>query len=179
MALLRSHPPLKLALLTVPSPRSSWYMGNWSPELFSSLSWPTERTNRKTTTSCSSNLLCVTYKLLFFKFFLLQLIYNVLSISDVQQSDPVLYIHSFSHIILHQVPSQVSRTYKFLENHLGPDLTQKIKSRIFFFFFAMAATCWNSWARDQTHATAVIWATAATMPDPEPLTTRELQKIHF
>ena len=42
--------------------------------------------------------------------FLLYLIYNVLSISAVQQSDPVIhtYMHSFSHIILHQVPSQVT-----------------------------------------------------------------------
>ena len=32
---------------------------------------------------------------LFFKIFLLQLIYNVLSISAVQQSDPVIYIYIF------------------------------------------------------------------------------------
>ena len=36
------------------------------------------------------------------------LIYRVLSVSIVQQSDPVIhiYLHSFSHIILHRVPSQ-------------------------------------------------------------------------
>ena len=39
------------------------------------------------------------------------MIYNVLSISAVQQGDPVMhrYRHSFSHIILHHVPSQVTR----------------------------------------------------------------------
>ena len=43
------------------------------------------------------------------KIFLLCLIYSILSISAVQQSDPVThtYIHSFSYIILHYVPSQV------------------------------------------------------------------------
>ena len=37
------------------------------------------------------------------------MIYSVLSISAVQQSSPVIhmYIHSFSHIILHHVPLQV------------------------------------------------------------------------
>ena len=48
-----------------------------------------------------------------FLFFLLQLIYSVLSISTVQESDPVIYTHSFSHIIFHHVPSQVTR-YSFL-----------------------------------------------------------------
>ena len=53
--------------------------------------------------------------LYFFKIFifLLQLIYNVLSTSAVQKSDPVIYIyvytHCFSHIILYHVPSQVTR----------------------------------------------------------------------
>ena len=44
-------------------------------------------------------------------FFPLQLIYSVLSISTVQQSDPVIhiYIRSFSYIILHHVPSQGTR----------------------------------------------------------------------
>ena len=42
--------------------------------------------------------------------FLLQLIYDVLSISDEQQSDPVIYRYIiFSQIILHHVPSQVTR----------------------------------------------------------------------
>ena len=49
-----------------------------------------------------------------FKIFILQLIYNILSIYSVPQSDPVthththtyIYTHSFSHIF-HHVPSQV------------------------------------------------------------------------
>ena len=40
--------------------------------------------------------------------FPLSLIYSVLPISTVQQSDPVIYVHSFPHIILHHVPSQVA-----------------------------------------------------------------------
>ena len=39
------------------------------------------------------------YAQAFFKNFLLQLIYNVLSISAVQQSDPVLYTHTHTHIL--------------------------------------------------------------------------------
>ena len=35
-----------------------------------------------------------------------------------------------------------------------------------FFFFAVPMACRNSWARDQTHTTAVTGATAVTMPDP-------------
>ena len=44
----------------------------------------------------------------FFFSFLLQLIYNILPISAIQQSVPVIhmYKHSFSHIILHHVPSK-------------------------------------------------------------------------
>ena len=56
-----------------------------------------------------------------FLFFLLWLIYNVLSIFAVQQSDPIMCVcvcvcvcmHSFSDIILHHVASQATR-YSFL-----------------------------------------------------------------
>ena len=40
--------------------------------------------------------------------------------------------------------------------------------RLFFFFFlATPVACSSSWARDQTHATAVARATAVTMPEPQ------------
>ena len=56
-----------------------------------------------------------------FKIFISSVIvdYNVLSISALQQCDPVIcmsfiyiytHTHSFSHIILHHVPSQVTRS---------------------------------------------------------------------
>jgi len=59
-----------------------------------------------------------TYVQVYFIIFPLWLIYHVLSISSVQQSDPVIYIYdffshhhiySFSHIIPYRVPSQVTR----------------------------------------------------------------------
>ena len=34
------------------------------------------------------------------------------------------------------------------------------------FFLAMPSACGSSWARDQTCAIAITWATAVTMPDP-------------
>ena len=37
-----------------------------------------------------------------------------------------------------------------------------------FFFLAMPTACGNSWARDQTHIAALIWAKVVTMPDPSP-----------
>ena len=40
---------------------------------------------------------------------ILEFIYHVMSISAIQQSDPLrIYIHSFSHVILHHVPSQTT-----------------------------------------------------------------------
>ena len=68
------------------------------------------------TTECKSNYIPL---FLWFSFFPLSLIYSVLSISTVQQSDPYyikyiwkriyIYIYIFfSHIILHHVPSQVT-----------------------------------------------------------------------
>ena len=56
---------------------------------------------------CHFFFLCI---FIFLNFFL-EWIYNALSIFAVEQSDPVthIYIHSFSHIILYHVPSQVVR----------------------------------------------------------------------
>ena len=65
------------------------------------------------------------FKKLSLKFFLLELIYNVLIISAVQQSDPVIHIHnSFSHIIFDHVPSQVTR-YSSLCYTVGPHCLSK------------------------------------------------------
>ena len=36
----------------------------------------------------------------------------------------------------------------------------------FFFLFWLPHGIWNSWARDQIHATAVTYATGAAMPEP-------------
>lgn len=46
--LLRSHPPLKLDILTADSLSFSLQLRNWSSEVFSSLFWATEHANRKT-----------------------------------------------------------------------------------------------------------------------------------
>jgi len=46
-------------------------------------------------------------------------------------------------------------------------LVQLSASYLFIYLFLAApADIWNSWARDQTFATAVIRTAAVTMPDP-------------
>ena len=82
--------------------------------------------------------------LVYLLFLKLQLIYNGLSISALQQSDSVIHIymyiysHSFSHIILYLVPSQGIR-YSSLCYTVGPHCLSTpslyIFKHILFFFF--------------------------------------------
>ena len=46
------------------------------------------------------------------------------------------------------------------------EFSARIIYYLFTFFWAVSMVCGNSWARDQTHATAVTWATAVTNPGP-------------
>ena len=50
---------------------------------------------------------------------------------------------------------------------------------LFLSFFATPVTCGSSHGRDQTWATAAIWATEATMPDPNPLNHQGTLCIYF